>query len=263
MLLRSCFFIPSPPCRPLTLSSFSALPSVLQRQFPSWRTLSTRPTPIVEMTGWDDMWKRDGGLKPGQYFDACKSSPVLLELIQEWKVKYADYSNGKPDALVPGCGRGYDVCEFAKIGFNGLGLDISPTAVKAAEEFNESELKSAGVSAWKGDAKFSTDDFFTLEGRKFDVIYDYTFLCAIEPNMRKSWAEKMKQLLKPGGELVTLIFPLETREGGPPYAMSIDLVTNLLEPEGFVCDYLESVPEGKSHKGRGGKEALGRWRLKK
>lgn len=94
------------------------------------------------------------------------------------------------------------------------------------------------MSAWKGSAKFSTDDFFTLEGRKFDVIYDYTFLCAIEPNMRKSWAEKMKQLLKPGGELVTLIFPLETREGGPPYAMSIDLVTNLLEPEGFVCDYL-------------------------
>eukprot|EP00960_Hanusia_phi_P058974 764034-Hanusia_phi.AAC.4 len=82
------------------------------------------------MTGWEDMWKRDGGLKPGQYFDACKSSRVLLDLIQEWKVKYGDQNEGMPDALVPGCGRGYDVSEFAKIGFNALGLDISQTAVK-------------------------------------------------------------------------------------------------------------------------------------
>jgi len=207
------------------------------------------------------MWKRDGGLKPGQYFDACKSSRVLLDLIQEWKVKYGDQNEGMPDALVPGCGRGYDVSEFAKIGFNALGLDISQTAVKAAEEYNESEMKRSGVSAWKGSAKFSTDDFFTLEGRKFDIIYDYTFLCAIEPSMRKPWVTRMKKLLKPGGELITLIFPIESREGGPPYAMSIDLVKNLLEPEGFVCEYLEPVPEEKSHKGRGGKEALGRWKL--
>lgn len=54
----------------------------------------------------------------------------------------------KPKALVPGCGRGYDVCEMAKRGYDALGLDIAPTAVKAASEYSDGALEENG--AWQG-----------------------------------------------------------------------------------------------------------------
>lgn len=35
-----------------------------------------------------------------------------------------------------------------------------------------------------------------------------SFFCAIEPEMRLQWASRIRDLLKPDGELVTLIFPV-------------------------------------------------------
>lgn len=43
----------------------------------------------------------------------------------------------------------------------------------------------------------------------FDLGYDYTFLCALHPDMRKDWATAWAQLLRPGGYLLTLIFPVD------------------------------------------------------
>ena len=37
------------------------------------------------------------------------------------------------------------------------------------------------------------------------MIYDCTFLCAIQPEMRQQWAAQHAALLKPDGELVTLM----------------------------------------------------------
>lgn len=48
-----------------------------------------------------DMWSK--GLKPGEAFDAEKSAPALHELIASDKLPTTGV------ALVPGCGRGYDV----------------------------------------------------------------------------------------------------------------------------------------------------------
>jgi methyl halide transferase len=131
--------------------------------------------------------------------------------------------------------------------------------------------------------------------RMADLVYDYTFLCAIPPVMRGQWAAKMASLVKPGGELLTLIFPIcdkvrrsqgkdkvrlpgraekcstldpawAAQEGGPPYRMSMELVKSLLEPVGFESFFLEDLPPELSHPGREGKgnwgarSAAGRWR---
>jgi len=71
----------------------------------------------------------------------------------------------------------------------------------------------------------------------------------------------MKKLIKPKGEVVTLIFPLGDFAGGPPHAMSKELVCELLTTQGFEFFYLEPPDPSLSHAGRGGKEILGRWRL--
>lgn len=36
----------------------------------------------------------------------------------------------------------------------------------------------------------------------------YRFFCAIEPDMRLAWARRIHDILKPGGELITLMFPV-------------------------------------------------------
>ena len=60
------------------------------------------------------------GLKPGAAFDASGSSKVLLQLLQEKNEKNAAAAPSSPSALVPGCGRGYDVIEMAKVGDNAV-----------------------------------------------------------------------------------------------------------------------------------------------
>lgn len=39
----------------------------------------------------------------------------------------------KGRALVPGCGRGYDVIAFGRSGYDSTGLDLSPTGVEQAK----------------------------------------------------------------------------------------------------------------------------------
>jgi hypothetical protein len=88
---------------------------------------------------------------------------------------------------------------------------------------------------------------------KFDFIYDYTFLCALDPSIRTLWASKMADLIKPGGELLTLIFPIsEIKEGGPPFKVSLEAVKNLLTPVGFESFQLELLPSDLCHEGRDG-----------
>eukprot|EP00282_Hemiselmis_andersenii_P008852 CAMPEP_0114138500 /NCGR_PEP_ID=MMETSP0043_2-20121206/16354_1 /TAXON_ID=464988 /ORGANISM="Hemiselmis andersenii, Strain CCMP644" /LENGTH=213 /DNA_ID=CAMNT_0001232471 /DNA_START=125 /DNA_END=766 /DNA_ORIENTATION=+ len=204
-----------------------------------------------EQSMWEGMWA--AGLKPGDRFDKSKSSQSFLDVLASWQ----DTAKAKKvRALIPGCGRGYDVVEAARFNFDALGLDISPTAVQAAQAYRDSQGELGGR------AEFSTTDFFTLpEPGAFDLVFDYTFLCAIDPSTRSAWAETHKRLIKPGGELVTLIYPIRPKDdNGPPYAMDTELVRGLLEPQGFVCESMVPVPHAKSHPGREGMEVLARWR---
>ena len=61
----------------------------------------------------------------------------------------------------------------------------------------------------------------------------------------------MGALCKTGGEVLTLIFPISDHTGGPPYAVSLELVSSLLVAEGFACTVLEILPPELCHPGRG------------
>ncbi|KAL6079942.1 Thiol methyltransferase 2 [Balamuthia mandrillaris] len=213
-----------------------------------------------EVERWEGMWTQDGGLKPGQRFDAERSSLALLHLIDT-----ADPPLPKGRVLVPGCGRGYDLASFVKKGVateKCVGLEISNSAINAAQHYLDQQLPSE----LRDKAEIRLHDFFKMhqseEQERFDLIFDYTFLCAIPPQKRQDWAAQMKRLLKPGGELITLIFPVMEKEGGPPYAMSTELVFGLLKPQGFsLVEEIAPVPPHLSHAGREGKEWLARWAL--
>ncbi|RAL03281.1 uncharacterized protein BO80DRAFT_471066, partial [Aspergillus ibericus CBS 121593] len=45
-------------------------------------------------------------------------------------------------------------------------------------------------------------------GINFDLIYDYTFLCALHPNLRPQWADRMALLPRQDGLLICLEYPM-------------------------------------------------------
>ena len=124
-------------------------------------------------------------------------------------------------------------------------------------------------------------DFFKFdvpEYMRFDLIYDHTpvgillfltsvvshtlfifsFFVAIHPTTRKDWGTQMAKLIKPGGYLVTVIYPIIAQvDFGPPYFVRPD---HYDEPLGsnFV-KVLDKVPEVSSPS-HAGKEHLIVWK---
>lgn len=192
---------------------------------------------------WEDAW-REG--RTG--WDAGGSPPALIELVESGTLP-----TGR--ALVPGAGAGYDVLTLASAERAVVGLDLAPTAVERFTALREER----GVSETR--ARVEVADFFAYEpDAPFDLMWDYTFLCAIDPSERRAWADRVDALLAPGGELVTLIFPATEkppRGEGPPFALPPREVRALLEPR-FTPFVFE--PVSRSHPGREGMEWIARWR---
>ncbi|KAL9943226.1 hypothetical protein D7B24_007541 [Verticillium nonalfalfae] len=163
----------------------------------------------------------------------------------------------RPKALVPGCGKGHDVLLLAAFGYDVVGLDFAPAAASEAIE-NEKSVREAlrdgdktadvykpkeGVPS-VGAVAWATGDFFSnewleqsniSEGTTFDLIFDYTFLCALPLSARPKWAARMAALLNPnGGRLVCLEFPSgkPLSQVGPPWGLTNDTYLALLARPG-------------------------------
>jgi len=203
--------------------------------------------------GWDDLWKKS--FTP---WDRNAPSPALIDTLNnKQKVlgsPFKDSSHGeRKKAFVPGCGKGYDVLLFASYGYDAYGLDVSKEAVEKAAKMREDPKMAEkyplakGVESY-GESKIMLEDFFSdyflsqTGGRSFDVIYDYTFLCALPPEMRPKWAKRMAELLAPNGHLVCLEFPLgkEPSTGGPPHGLQRELYEQLLAHPGREVEYDEN-----------------------
>ena len=121
---------------------------------------------------------------------------------------------------------------------------MSETARNACEAYQSEHTSKA---------KCVVEDFFTHgvknDDDKYDVIYDCTFLCAIQPTQRHVWAEQMRNLTKKGSRVISLVFPLGDFKGGPPFALSPELVKSLLQNDFDVEESIQ-VPEDMWARGR-------------
>jgi SAM-dependent methyltransferase len=97
--------------------------------------------------------------------------------------------NTRRKALVPGCGKGYDVALLASHGYDAYGLEVSKHAMESANKYLadpgkgplEGEYTVTDEKTGKGEMKCVYGDFFKDEWIKevgaeggFDVIYDNT-----------------------------------------------------------------------------------------
>ena len=140
----------------------------------------------TDPTRWDDLWK--DSYAP---WDRAQPSPALSDLLAAHtlsapqlapKASLPHQSIARPRALVPGCGKGYDVRLLAAWGYDALGVEYSATAVELArrtlssgDENGVYVVEDEKVVA--GKAEVVQGDFFDdawWDGRGFDLIYDYT-----------------------------------------------------------------------------------------
>lgn len=176
---------------------------------------SLAPTPTAQNTGWDSLWQASTFLP----WDRGVPNPALLDLLSSSFAspptapptssvpnptpgapstppsaaielpRPIDEAGKRRKVLVPGCGKGYDVALFSAYGFDAWGLEVSKSAVVAAEKYLEGAAGAAGAAEYegkdggkgKGRGECVLGDFFEdawVEkaggGGGFDVIYDNT-----------------------------------------------------------------------------------------
>lgn len=111
--------------------------------------------------------------------------------------------------LVLGAGRGNDAAFFAEAGHIVTAVDISPEAIKQGKERYTHLPNINWVEA----------DLFKLprewEGN-FDLIFEHTCYCAIDPAERPALVKTWIKLLSPKGLLMGVFFVMD-RPAGPPY----------------------------------------------
>lgn len=118
---------------------------------------------------WDVLWQ--DSVTP---WDKGSASPALVELLID--KHFPLMTPGKTGkALVPGCGKGYDVALFAGLTEEdqkfdkAVGLDISTKAIEEARKLHEGS---------PGNIEFIVGDFFSTTEEwaqeRYDVVYDYT-----------------------------------------------------------------------------------------
>ncbi len=146
-------------------------------------------------------------------WDKGEAAPPLREFLARGEIKGS--------VLVPGCGCGHDVRLLAERGADVLGLDIAPAAVRLAAERPQ-----------VGGERYACGDFLNLPESllgKFDWLVEHTCLCALDPELRRSYAEAANAALKPNG-LLLAIFYREVSDyagDGPPHPISEQAIEQL------------------------------------
>lgn len=140
-----------------------------------------------------------------------------------WNIGYAstplvEYFNQLEDKsikiLIPGAGNSYEAEYLFSNGFENVHvLDISSLPLQNLGNRLPELPKNQLIH----------QNFFEHDGT-YDLIIEQTFFCAIDPDLRQNYADKMLELLNPKGKLVGLFFnfPEDPERKGPPFTGTSD-----------------------------------------
>lgn len=149
--------------------------------------------------------------------------------------------------VVPGCGFGHDARAWAEAGFEVLGLDLSPTAVKGAQARNGGR---SGLEFRSGDFLCATPE------RPFHWMFEHTLFCAIDPAERSAYAAAAARWVAPRGWLLAVHYLDPAASSGPPHRCDRDELMGLFSG-GFEL-VAEWMP--RSWEKREGREGMFWWR---
>jgi hypothetical protein len=148
-------------------------------------------------------------------WDMGMESPPLKDYIDQ-------LSHKELRILIPGSGNSYEAFYLMKKGFTHITiLDIAPTVVERLKE----KIKDLSP----GRIQVIEKDFFQHEG-KYDLILEQTFFCALDPSLRKDYAEHMHALLANKGKLAGVLFNRTFEPGHPPFGGHASAYKTLFAP---------------------------------
>lgn len=164
--------------------------------------------------------------------------------------------------IVPGCGRGEDALQLAREGYEVSAVDWAETAVnevRVRARREELPMEALCSSAWEIPGTWEST---------FDVWFEHTFFCAIDPSERERYVEQVLRMLKEDGQLVGAFFvtkdpnqrSLQPDNDGPPFTATEEELRRLFEPH-FEIVRLE--PADMAHPDRRPFEWVGHFRRKR
>ncbi len=119
--------------------------------------------------------------------------------------------------LIPGCGSGYEVRAFAEAGFETLAIDFAPAAMERAQRILGPLAHLVRLA-----------DFFEFDfARRFDLVYERAFLCALPRRLWPRYAPRVSELLLSGGRLAGFFY-FDDGERGPPFGLKSGELESLL-----------------------------------
>ncbi len=168
-------------------------------------------------------------------------TPVLAEM----HARCPEVFHGR--TLVPGCGLGHDARWLAARGCEVTGADIAPLAIEQARAF----APEVPVNFRLADILNPPADMQSA----FDLVWEHTCLCALDPALRQSYARAIQACLKPGGILAGVFFinpEMDPGEEGPPFGISVEELEALWRGAGF--EILHAWIPAAAYPGREGRE---------
>jgi len=178
---------------------------------------------------WDSLY-----VSGGDGWELGGPAPVLARILEE-----SPPATGR--IAVPGCGRGHDVALLASRGYDATGFDFSDEAV--------AEASRRGTTVLKRDVFGLGEEF----PGAFDAVWEYTCFCAIAPARREEYVEVLAEILRRGGELIALFYPLRDPKGakeGPPFPVRRAEVEKMLTKHFRVVSMAvpaDSIERRKGH----------------
>lgn len=166
-------------------------------EIPAW--LDTEE-PVEKSKFWTDLYLKNEGR-----WELDAPAPALKEMLPRMKWP-------KSRVLVLGAGSGNDAAYFAEKGHVVTAVDFSEEALaQAKKKYGHLE-----------NINWVQSDIFKLPKEfqnSFDVVFEHTCYCAIDPTLRNQLVKTWIQCLVPGGHLLGVFF-VNDKPKGPPFGGS-------------------------------------------
>lgn len=144
-------------------------------------------------------------------YEKNKTGWDIGEISKPLKTYIDQLDNKSLKILIPGGGNCYEAEYLHEQGFKNVHvIDIA----------NQPLLNLKNRFPDFPEQNLINDDFFNQEGL-YDLIIEQTFFCALNPTLRKSYVNKMYDLINTKGKIVGLLFDFELTTEGPPFGGSI------------------------------------------
>jgi thiopurine S-methyltransferase len=189
----------------------------------------------MDLDFWQDRW-----VKGETGFHQASLNPYLAYFYGEKGPAVEKRASLK--VFVPMCGKSMDMQWLSQNGYPVIGVECSSIAIKdfvkdygvsidGAENDRHTKFTINAEVAGSANIELIQGDFFGLTSSDLEGVtdvFDRASLIALPEDMRKNYAQKMSELLKPGVRtlLITMTYPQQEMDG-PPFSVSEEEVNDL------------------------------------